>query len=189
MTFRRSEPPYEDTGVAPSRTWAQVQELLAGYGAEAVRITQTMGGVTTVEFILATSTGGVERRFVCSVTSPVIVRERRRLIKDSGGYSHRETVHEKDPAAEARMTYWYIKSLLEAASFGMMSVERVFMTHIKFALPDGSTVTAGEVMERAIGEGKAPTVQGFDQMRPALPGAGVEGGPIVVPQGDRGRQT
>ena len=169
MSIARREPPYAGTTVPTETTWAQVEKLLMDYGAEAVRKTRMKDGGTTIEFVLTTDTGGVQQRFACQITSPMIIRKRKGMVKNEWGGTRRGIVTTTDEAAAARLSLWYIKSLLEAASYGLVSVERVFMPFIKFSLPDGRTTTAGEIMERAIQEGKAPTIGGFDHYVPALP--------------------
>jgi hypothetical protein len=148
VTVVRREPPYRDTHTPVSATRGAIEKLLLDYGAEGVRTTSLRDGTTHVEFVLETETGGVLRRFACRVGTPVIMRKR-------GG------AHVRDNAAEMRMVYWYLKSLVEAASFGLMSAERVFFSHIVFALPGGGDATAGEIAERAIASGKALPVPGF----------------------------
>lgn len=167
--IHRKEPPYAGTTIAVEKTWAEIERLLMDYGAEAVRRTRLKNGSTTIEFALTTDTGGVTKQFVCQITQPTITRKRRRKVNNQWGRPITTVVNEDDDAAAARLTHWYIKSLLEAAAYGLMSVEKVFMTHIKFQLGDGTTTTAGELMERSMVDGKAPTISGFDHAQPALP--------------------
>ena len=169
MSILKRDPPYAGTTVPPETTWAQVEKLLLDYGAEAVRRTRVKGGATIIEFVLTTDNGGVVNQFACQITSPTITRRRKGLRKNEWGGTQRGVVTTTDDAAAARLSLWYIKSLLEAASYGLVSAERAFMPFIKFALPNGGTTTAGEIMEQAIREGKAPTIGGFDHYVPALP--------------------
>ena len=172
MTIKMREPPYEKTTVASSVTKAQIEKLLLEAGADAVRWTTGKDGSATLEFIIETQVEGVHRRFGVQIKSPTIIREHRRLVKEPGWYSaQKRLVHERDNAAEARMMHWYVKSLVEAAQFGLMSVEQVFASHITVSLPSGETTTVGEVMERSVRTGRLPTIEGFDQARPALPPA------------------
>lgn len=170
MPIVRKEPPYEGSTVAPTLTRAQVEKLLLEYGAEAVRWTTMKDGSASVEFIIETATGGVAKRFACRISTPSITRTRKRLVKpyEGSSYTEKRVVQERDQTAEYRLLHWYVKSLVEAASYGLMSVERVFFTHILFTLPDGTSTTAGEIAERAISRGQAPVVPGFDA-QPALP--------------------
>ena len=170
MTLRKLQAPYEGTTVAPSITKAQIEKLLLEAGAEAVRWTTGKDGSSVLEFILETDAQGVQRRFGVQIKSPTIIRERRRMVKEPGWYSaQKKLVHERDNAAEARMVHWYVKSLVEAAQFGLASVEQIFASHITVSLPSGETTTVGEVMEKSVRTGRLPTIEGFDQAGPALP--------------------
>ena len=170
MTVARKEPPYESTTVPIERSKTAIEKLLMDYGAEGVRMTTMRNGTVSVEFILETEANGVRRRFFCRVDTPVIERKHQEMVKEPGRYfPEKKTVTERDPRAELRMVYWYLKALTEAATYGLMSAERTFFSHILFALPDGSQSTAGELAEQAIGDGRAPTVPGFGEAtRPAL---------------------
>ena len=126
MSIIKRDPPYAGTTVPPETTWAQVENLLLDYGAEAVRRTRVKGGATIIEFVLTTDNGGVVNQFACQITSPTITRRRKGLIKNEWGGTQRGVVTTTDDAAAARLSLWYIKSLLEAASYGLVSAERAF---------------------------------------------------------------
>ncbi len=169
MTLVRREPPYEGSVVPPERSKAQIEKLLLDHGAEGVRITTLRGGAVQVEFVIEVESKGVRSRFACRIDSPTIERHVKRMVKDQYGYATKKLVTERDMTAELRLMHWYIKSLVEAASYGLLSAERIFMSHILFALPEGGQATAGEIIERAVAEGRAPTVLGFSgESRPAL---------------------
>ena len=137
----KKEQPYAQTEVPVERTKAQIERMLLDAGAEAVRITTMATGEVTVEFVLETKVGGIQKKFGVQLKSPLIERER-------GTKYNRFT--ERDQKAEVRMLHWYLKSLLEAAQYGLMSVERIFFSHIMFHLSDGSTATAGEMAAQAL---------------------------------------
>ena len=135
------EQPYAQTEVPVERTKAQIERMLMDAGAEAVRITTMATGEVTVEFVLETEMHGVRKKFGVQLKSPLIERQR-------GSRYNKFT--ERDYRAEIRMLHWYLKSLLEAAQYGLMSTERIFFSHIMFHLPDGSTATAGEMAAQAL---------------------------------------
>ena len=135
------EQPYAQSQVPVERTKAQIERMLLDAGAEAVRITTMATGEVTVEFVLETKVGGIQKKFGVQLKSPLIERQR-------GSRYNRFT--ERDQKAEIRMLRWYLKSLLEAAQYGLMSTERIFFSHIMFHLADGSTATAGEMAAQAL---------------------------------------
>ncbi len=172
VTVVHREPPYEKSPTPAERSKMEIEKLLLNYGAEGVRMTTMKDGRVMVEFVLETETGGTARRFACRVETPLIERERSRLVKEPGAYyAGRKTIIERDTRAELRLLYWYLKALVEASAYGLLSAERTFYSHIVFSLPDGTQATAGEVAEKMISEGKAPVIPGFgESARPALPG-------------------
>jgi len=55
-----------------------------------------------------------------------------------------------------RLLYWYLKTKLEAISFGLVSVEHEFLSDIVYRLPDGTEKTISEVMIKELGSSDMP---------------------------------
>lgn len=147
------DPPYRGSQVAPERTKSEIEKMLFTAGAEAVQITSTANGDVEVQFILETEVQGIRKKFAVRLRTPEIFRDRNR-----GG-----RIHERDRTAEMRMLHWYLKSLLEAAQFGLMAAEEIFFSHILFKLSDGSTATASEMAAQALIGGSPAMLPGVNQ--------------------------
>ena len=55
-----------------------------------------------------------------------------------------------------RLLYWYLKTKLEAISFGLVSVEHEFLSDIVYHLPDGTEKTISEVIVKKLGSSEMP---------------------------------
>lgn len=148
------EPPYAGSEVPVERTKAQIERMLLDAGAEAVRITTMASGEVTVEFVLETELSGIHKKFGVQIKSPLIERKK--------GTRYNRFI-ERDQKAELRMLHWYLKSLLEAAQYGLMSTERIFFSHIMFRLSDGSTATASEMAANALISGSPALMPGVQE--------------------------
>lgn len=144
----RREPPYTGTQVAPERTKAEIEMMLRKYGAEGIQWTDTRDGGSwrsVLRFLVEVEVQGVRKKIGIEVSPPAVSMRKR-----MGG-----RVVNTDATPQAmRILYWWLKSKLEAVSYGMDSAEREFMSHILYSLPGkGGPRTVGDIVEEAIVKG------------------------------------
>lgn len=100
-----SQQPYRDTEVTWMKSQVQVTTLLAKYGIYGTRVTN-YGGHACIEFILP------KERWPVRLTIPVNFQD------------------QKDTNARWRALYWYLKSKLEAAQFGLADLKTEWLPFI-----------------------------------------------------------
>jgi hypothetical protein len=155
------EPPYTGTVVAPERTLSQIQQLLLDYGCEAVQVTRDSMGRVEIQFAVEVEVQGVRRKVAVRVEPPLLAVTRGR------GYNKVTTA---DPARSYRLLYWYLKSKLEAISYGLVSAEKEFFAQVLVALPGGGSTTIGDMAEESIVKGGSMFLPGISlEKRPQLP--------------------
>lgn len=161
--IKRRDPPYAGTVVAPDRTLAQVQELLFEYGCEAVQVTRDQLGRVELRFAVEVEVQGVHRKIAVRIEPPLLTVTR--------GKGRGKTTY-SDPARSYRLLYWYLKSKLEAISYGLVSAEKEFFSQVLISLASGETKTIGEVTEQAFAQGDSLFLPGIEmgQNRPKLAG-------------------
>ena len=124
--------PYAQTTVAPERTQAQIQRLLYDYGVEGVQWTTVrtqLGEQLELKFVVRDQKGSA---YTARVRPPTIIQHRRE--------------EEFRQAASLRLMYHWLKSKLEAISFGLVSFEEEFLSNIAGKLPSGQEVTVGDLL-------------------------------------------
>jgi hypothetical protein len=145
--LKSKAPPYQNTHVDPAKTKYQIEKLLSDYGAEAVQWTQSYATQEMqLRFIFEVEVKGVRRKIGFLVRPPMFAIRRRRR-----GYG---LVNEPQYSQSLRLLYWYVKAKLEAAAYGLDSLERVFMSEVVFKLPDGREATVGDTVVKMIEQGK-----------------------------------
>jgi hypothetical protein len=145
------EPPYKDTEVAYERTMSEIQKMLLEYGCEAVQVTTTKDGFVTVKFTIEVEIEGVRKGFGVSITPPILLTR-----KTQGG----RRIEVKDTNRSARLLYWYIKSKLEAVSYGLVSAEQEFFSDIIVRLPGGREKKVGDLAKDILTKGDLPLLGG-----------------------------
>jgi hypothetical protein len=157
--IKRRDPPYAGTVVAPDRTLAQIQELLFEYGCEAVQTTRDQTGRVEIRFTIEVEVQGVRRKIAVRIEPP--------LLTVTKGKGRGKTTY-SDPARSYRLLYWYLKSKLEAVSYGLVSAEREFFSQVLISLPSGDTTTVGEATEAAFAGSGSLFLPGLGKERPIL---------------------
>lgn len=143
--------PYSDTSVPSSRSRDAIRRLLVESGAEAVRFDagrfEVLAGADpdhpdpcVVEFIWPVEHG---RQMVRVQTSPQLPTRSSRST-----YSSRPATWKVSPEQRERQAwrglYWYLKGALDAARFGVIQFEDVFLS---FIVTEGAgSPTVGEVL-------------------------------------------
>lgn len=141
--LKPKDPPYQNTKVDSSKTKAQIEKLIASYGAEAVQWTQSY---TTndleLKFIFEVEVKGIRRKLGFAIKPPMFLRRKR--SREQG------LINQPQYDQSLRLMYWYLKAKLEAAAYGLDSIEHVFMSEILQSLPDGRQTTLGEVITQRL---------------------------------------
>lgn len=65
-----------------------------------------------------------------------------------------------------RALYWWLKTLLEQAQFGMLCFDELFLAHLEVAIPDGRVATVGEIVQPQMGEFETPDMTSMLRMLP-----------------------
>ena len=143
MTHLARKPPYWNTQRPAGHTKSDIDEMLKEFGAKAIRWTETEQSMQfkecpTLEFILEVELQGVQKQIGVRIKPPLLAHSAR---------NGRRNVVKPSMAASMRLLYWYLKSRLEAAKFGLDDVFQTFMSKVMVSLPDGTVDTLGKVVE------------------------------------------
>lgn len=103
-----------------------------------------------MEFIAEAKVRGVVKAITVKVSPPHIPIKKN--IRGKG------LVNTEDPNQEYRLLFYWIKSKIEAVTWGLSTIEREFLSVITTALPDGRNVSVGDVVEGLIAENKLPSL-------------------------------
>ncbi len=128
--------PYAGTEVAPEKTQAEIQKMLYAFGAIGVQWTDIPPNME-LKFVFSDEKG---RPFTIRVR-PAMLTVRK---KSEGRRGSVQT--QVDKAASLRLLYWWLKSKLEAISYGLVTFEEEFLANIAGKLPSGVEVTIGDLL-------------------------------------------
>lgn len=148
------DPPYRDTEVNYTRTKAEIECLLKSYGVKATRWTSQEGKDDILEFVAEVEVRGVKKAVGISVSPPHIY-----IQKKLGG----KLVNTENINQEYRLLFYWLKSKIEAITWGMSTVEREFLSEITTKLPDGRTVSVGEIVIDLMAEDRLPSLPFYAQ--------------------------
>ncbi len=144
----KKKAPYQNTSVDFQKSQQQITRLLEAYGCEGVQWTTLFKPPQVeVKFVLETEIEGSKKKIAIKMKPPVFVKRSR-----SGK-------HVANLNQSLRLLYWYLKTKLEAISFGLVSVEHEFLSDIVYQLPDGTEKTIGEVMVKELGSSDMPKLR------------------------------
>ncbi len=131
--------PYYTTTKSVEATQADIQHLLYKHGAQGTRWTEVPDQLLyQVEFLYP-----VEDRLLTFRIKPTI-------LKKKDGSPH--------PEATMRLVYWWLKTKLEAITYGLRSVTEEFLAEAVHRLESGKEVTVGEIL--------IPTIFSGDVLEP-----------------------
>ena len=130
--------PYENTGVPVSQSKGDIEKLLKNRGARGMQLESSWGDDG------ATETCRV--RFAWPLTGDVMQTVRLEVqplppVRPKRANAKGITAEQRERQAW-RGLFWYLKSMMEAAEFGLLKFEDVFMSFFESA--DGRTI--GEVV-------------------------------------------
>ena len=128
--------PYQDTSVAVERSMQQVREGLRAAGARGIQIEDTWGDNPRilVRFLwpMGEDFGQIVR----------VRLEATPLPSEKGARGGWKVSPEQRERQAWRALAWYLKTMLEAAAFGLMKFEEVFLAYVE----DDQGRTIGEVV-------------------------------------------
>jgi hypothetical protein len=144
--------PYSTTESDPDKTMIEIEKLLRAYGIESFRWTKEYAkNRVALEFLVEVETKGVKKEIAILIEPPPIAQERRTWDVRQGRYVK---VLAPNWAQSLRLTYWWIKSKLEAVAYGLATVEKEFLSQVMVSLPEGGgSKTVGELIGVKVVEG------------------------------------
>lgn len=132
MTAPRT--PYQDTSVPVERSKEQIRDSLRSAGAKGVQFEETWGDEPRLLVRFAWAMGE-------SFDSVVTVRlEAKPLPPEPNARSGWRISPEQRERQAWRALAWYLKTMLEAAQFGLLKFEDIFLSFVE----DGRGLTVGE---------------------------------------------
>jgi len=164
--------PFATTKVPYGATKNDIEEMLKEAGALAMRWTETpdsMKGVAlpVLEFIIENQVIGDRGEVISSEKIPIRIQAPLTSVtkmRRTGPYSHAR-VHEPNRNGSMRLLYWYLKSRLEAARFGLEDLSTTFMAKRILTLPDPAT---GKPISTTFGEAVKERPEVFRGMLPSF---------------------
>ena len=134
--------PYKTTIVTKGKSLGHVIGMLEDHGVVNYRWTK-VDRVDLLEFPLKIEKNGVEYPFKVSMTVPRLMYPMK--PKGSRSRSSPKTMTYLENISW-RIFHWYLKSKLDAISYGISDVLEEFMYHVNHELPDGSSISLGEMI-------------------------------------------
>lgn len=123
--------------------------MLKEFGVVALRWTDTPDAIKgvelpTLEFIAEAEIRGVRKEVGFRVKPPMLTQRKRR------GGRHGSVVTTAARDQSMRLLFWWLKSRLEAAKFGLEPIEKTLLSKVMVHLPDGSVTTVGEAVHHQL---------------------------------------
>lgn len=148
--MKTKKAPYAGTEIDPDDSRAQIDKMLRNdFGIDEIAwLTNWKTGDVRLIFSLeiASKELNLKRKISFMVQPPPLMRKARIYNEDRGVLELREVPNWRQ---SMRMLYWYLKNKLTAVAYGLVSVEKEFMSTLIIELPEGKT-TLGEIMEARI---------------------------------------
>jgi len=133
---------YKTTTVTKGKTYGQIIGMLEDHGVTNYRWTK-LDNIDLLEFPLKIEKNGVEYPFKVSMTVPRLMYP----MKPKGSRSRNapKTMTYLEMVSW-RIFHWYLKTKLDAISYGITDVLEEFMYHVNYALPNGTSISLGEMI-------------------------------------------
>lgn len=151
--LKLTKPPYATTTVDAEKTQQQITSLLRKYGVSQInwQVNYDLEQVQ-LDFVIEYSRldDNSVHRVAVRVKPPMFAATRRTWNAKAGSY---EKVEAANWAQSMRLLFHWIKAKLEAVSFGLNSVEKEFLSDIVTSLPDGTTQTIWDMIDRQVKQG------------------------------------
>ena len=146
--LKLTKPPYADTRVDAEKTQQEITQLLRKYGVSQInwQIDYDMEQVQ-LDFVIEymKQEDQTIHRIAVRVKPPMFAAVRRTWDPKLGKYRKQELANW---AQSMRLLFHWIKTKLEAVSFGLNSVEKEFLSDIITTMPDGSKMTVWDMISR-----------------------------------------
>ena len=138
------KPPYAGTTADVEKSRGQIDRLLRDYGASGVQWTTDYAkNEVVLAFSFETEINGVKKLIGIKVTPPVFAEMHRSWSPKEG---RNIKVYAPNWAQSFRLLYWWLKTKIEAVSYGMTSIEQEFLSQVMTKLPSGETTTIGKAL-------------------------------------------
>lgn len=150
---------YKSTTISPERSKADIDKMLKDFGIS-TRAWITKDGEDVLIFEWKVDVNGIVKNIAFELRPPEI-REMKRVWNQKT--SRTEKVNVRNDAVAYRLLFNYIKNKLEAIRVGMVTVENEFMSHIKFALKDGTSTTLGQNFVQLMTGNRLQNALGYEE--------------------------
>ena len=139
--------PYKGTHITRATTYGDIIGLLEGSGIKDYGFVK-VDGVDVLGFSFTVEIGGLQRKIGVRLTVPQLY-----YYKQRGRYGPRTKLYlEKE---SWRVFWWYLKSKLEAVTYGIDDMVQIFASNIVLRLPDGSEAgVLGDRLLEAVSQDK-----------------------------------
>lgn len=149
--IKRRKIPFSSTSVDPYKTKGQIDKLLADFG-----VTKTAwqldldANIIELNFEAESRIGEETKTFFFKIR-PALFEAEHRSYNPKLGRSEKITA--PNLAASMRWLHAYVKAKLEAVAYGMVTIEREFLSQVIVSDAQGRPTTIGEAIEPVLQSG------------------------------------
>ena len=147
--------PYEHTTISMERTKADIEKLLRDNGVEDLQWT-TYHGDTTLRFIWKIIIKGLEKEIAFQFTPPIIESKRRVWSNTDQKYIKANVQLQN---TSYRLLWHYLTEKLKAVKWGLITMEKEFLSHAVVSLPNGQVTTVGEEINKVYDTVRSPSLE------------------------------
>lgn len=126
--------PYSNTTVPIEKTKAKLEKLLKSYGVKKV-VWASDDNEEVLMFEVLVEVKGVKHGRAYQIKPPHILLTKRQYGR---------LVHTENRNQEWRLVFHWVKTKLEAVTWGLSTIEKEFLSETAMQLPDGTVTTVGE---------------------------------------------
>jgi hypothetical protein len=160
--IKPKDPPYKSTKIDPDRTRVDIDKLLRKYGVKKIIwASDYESNDVQLAFEVEAEIQGIRKGFTVKVRPPLILKRvrvyNRKLMKS-------EHIQVPNWPQSMRILYWYLKSKIESVAFGLVSIEKEFLSQIMISLPEGNS-TVGEALEPVMLRDKLSTIPALEHVK------------------------
>jgi hypothetical protein len=162
MTKKKSYP-YSGTDVTVERSRSEIDTLLRKYNIRGSQwSTVWERNFIELRFPVEFVDHGLRKMVTVILRPPDFESEHRTWSPTKGNV----TVRTPDLKAAMRCLYYYVKTKLEAVTYGLTSLEEEFLSQVAYSLKDGTETTVGKILTKVIVQEKMEQLA-LEQQRPA----------------------
>jgi len=160
--IKLKDPPYKSTKIDPDHTRVEIDKLLRKYGVKKIIwASDYESNDVQLAFEVEAEIQGIRKGFTVMVRPPLILKRVRvynRVLMKS------EHIQVPNWPQSMRILYWYLKSKIESVAFGLVSIEKEFLSQIMISLPEGNS-TVGEALEPVMMRDKLSTIPALEHIK------------------------